>query len=387
MAANYESAAGIDQIFQDAAAAGGVSAATAAAISELIKDLQTSGSNVAVEQVTASITSAAEVSAPIVMMGEGATVNATFGADSDVQAIVLNNPGGEGSNIEFTGDKAVTVQLGGADGDVVKTSGGDDSITFAGGSATVDTGSGNDTITLTGEGSVNIQQSGSGDMTIKLESDSVAATIDAGDGFDQLQVTSARDAFNIFFDTISGAFKMLKASFGRAEGDAVTMENVNIVGFGESDDLQEISVLATNEGQATVASIYQIAFDREAIDTAGGATNVDGLKFWFEDSANGLGGDGSGYTADQLDHVYRSMLECPEFAQKTGGMDDQAFVEYLMNNMGATTVNGQTATEYAAQLASGAVDRIDLTIQFAQSDEAMVHLGADGTGYVIEGWA
>lgn len=378
--ANYESAEGITSIFDNAAAAGGVSQATANAISSLIQDLQSSGSSVAVAQDATSITQANvnEVAAPIIMMGKGETVNATFDANSDVKAVVLNDASAA-SNIKFETSDDVTVQLGGATGDQVTTGGGDDTIAFAGGSATVDTGDGNDTIALRGNGDVQIN-AGDGNATIELDTDAVQATIDAGDGFDNLTVSALRDAFTFTVNSL-GQFVMNSVGVGRAAGDGteVVMDGVNVVEFHDSaTTIGDIAILASNEGQATVGRLYQVALGREAIDANG--TNVDGLKFWFEQ----LEGN------NNPDQVYQAMLACPEFGAKYGEsvMGNEQFVQAMMNNMGSgiTTVNGQTAAEYAAQLAAGTVTRAELAIDFAQSDEAVTALGLDGTGYVIEGF-
>lgn len=374
MAANYDTAAGIEGVFKGAAADGQVSQATADAITALIADLQTSGGTIAVTARDSNITSAnvSEVTNPILMMGDNTSVDATFGANSDVQALILGKTD-VASNIVFDTAKDITVQLGGADGDKVTTGSGADNVTFAGGSATVDTGAGNDTVVIQGNGDLNVRQGGKGDMDIRLESDQVQATIDAGDGFDKLILEDARSAHS--FEVVDGKFIM-------HSDKAITMEGVNVVTFEDSaGEIKDITILASNEGQAMVGRIYQVALGRQAIDSDAAGTNVDGLKFWLD-----MVDEGS-YSAD---HVYQAMLACPEFAQTYANMGDEEFVTALMKNIGAnvTAVNGATAAEYAAQLASGAISRADLAIDFAQSSEAVnaLGLGADGIGYVIEGF-
>lgn len=373
MAANYENADAILGVFENAANAGGVSQATATAITQLINDLQASGSTIEVAQDVTSITAAnvaAVAAAPIVMMGDNTSVNATFGANSDVQALILGKTD-VASNIVFDTAKDITVQLGGASGDKVTTGSGADNVTFAGGSATVDTGAGNDTVVIQGAGDLNVRQGGKGDMDIRLESDQVQATIDAGDGFDKLILEDARSAHT--FEVVNGKFVM-------HSDNAITMDGVNVVTFENSaEQIQDIAILASNEGQAMVGRIYQVALGRQAIDGNAAGTNVDGLKFWLDMVEEGA------YNTDQ---IYQAMLACPEFAQKYDKLDNEQFVTTMMKNIGAnvTTVNGATAAEYAAQLNSGAISRADLAIDFAQSSEAVTALGADGTGYVIEGF-
>lgn len=378
--ANYEDSAALAGVISGAANSGQISQATADAINQLIQDLGATG-----QHATTSITTAAAVTAPILVMAEGTSVNATFGANSDVQAIVLGKTD-EASNIVFEGTKDVTVQLGGADGDKVVTAGGDDNITFTGGSATVDTGAGNDTIVLQGDGGTLDVTGGAGDMTIALETTNVAATIDAGDGFDQITTTQARGLFSFLYDAASNVFKMM--SRGRAADDTnITMENVNIVSFDEdaNGSVDNITVLASNEGQAMVARLYQVALGREAVDGSGSNTNVDGLQFWFENEANGLGGDAA--KAD-LDHVYQSMLACKEFQDNIAGKDGNAIVNMLASNMGnVATVGDNSLAYYAQQIDNGAMSAEDVAILFAQSSEAAQFVGTNGMGYVIDGWA
>lgn len=370
MAASYESPSDIIDIFDQAAAGNDVSQATAAAITALVTGLTAAGAAVAVQEQATSVDNAAAVTAPILMMADNTKVDATFGADSPVKAVILGETD-QASNITFQTSDAVTVQLGGASGDSVQTGAGADSITFTGGSASIDAGSGNDVVVLQSNGTANITQ-GAGNATIILQGFQGAATIDAGEGFDALQVGDSR-ADHTFTVLSDGTFQMHSDA-------AITMENVNVVQFMNGDAIDEITVLASSKGEALVAMLYQVALGREAIDGTGAGTNLDGLDFWFN-----YDNDAANVNPEQL---VAAFLACPEFGQKYGNLGDQQLVEQLMNNIkaGTTTINGEDAAYYAQQLGSGAMDIEDVVTQFVNSDEARAALGEAGDGYVIFGY-
>lgn len=402
--ASYENAAAITETIQAAEAAGGISSATAAAITALVEELNNTGSVVAVEQVDSNITSAdaAQIDAPIVLMAENTNIQATFDDTSAVKAIVVGGAGN--SNVAFTTSDDVTVQLQGGTGDSVATGAGDDAITFTGGSATINTGEGDDQVILQGgtDGGSATVEGGSGDMVVQIEvdlaTDGVNATIDAGDGFDQ--VTLAQPKAGHFFEVVgNGIFKLVSralsghddgiAARAASEAGGVTMENVNVVTFtnGGEDSIQDIAILADNKAQAMVGKLYAVALGREAIDFAEdgykGDTELTGLNFWLDQAA----AEGT-----DLDHLYQSLVNCEEFDNLYGKLNDQDFANAMFANLGKiagstiTSVDGMTAADYAAQIASGAMTRADAAIQIAGSEQASDLLGVDGAQYVIEGY-
>lgn len=404
--ASYESdLAAVTESIDTALAAGSVSQATADAIKSIVADLETSGQAVVVDQVTTNIESAAQVTGEVVMMDANTSANVTFDANSNVQAMVVGGAGN--SNVVFETSKDVTVQLQGGANDSVSTGSGNDSITFTGGTATIDTGEGDDTVVLqggTGGGYAELK-GGSGNMNIKLEVDlavdGVTASIDAGDGFDSVSMNQGREGH--FFSFLNGVFKMVKQAIMARDGDAaddqggIQMQNVNVVQFtdGMDDDgndiISDITILADTKGEAMVGRLYQVALGRMAIDHTGegddGSTILNGLNYWIEEF-------GAGNDDVDLNHLAHSFVNCDEFNNKYASMSAEDFANAMFNNLNMATsgapiteVNGMTAADYAAQIASGAMSMQDAAIEIANSQEAVKVMGVDGSQYVIDGYS
>lgn len=320
-----------------------------------------------------------------ILMGADTSANVVFGADTTVEVIQVG--GGGNSNVVFEGDKTATVELMGGQNDSVSTGGGDDHVTFNGGSATINTGEGNDNVLLKGEGNVQVQ-GGDGDMVIRLDSTSVAATIDAGDGFDQVTLHDFRHFHKFFFDAATKLFKM--------HSDTETaMTNVNVVTFDQDGDgviqagVDSITVLAQDAKDSVAAKLYQIALGRQAIDSPTGQADWDGplggLNFWMTEFEKGQ-------TDGSMEHMVKSFLNCDEFHHLYDGKSNAEYVADLFTNLNAgaetaaTIVNGQTAEQFVAALDSGMIDRYDVAFQMAQSAEAVQILGVNGQQYVIDGF-
>lgn len=390
--ANYEDAAGVTDVINNAAAAGGLSQETADAINTIVNQLADNGQAANAEVVATDITSAAQVTAPVVIMDANTKADVTFTADSPVKAMVVGGAGD--SNVKFETNDDVAVQLGGGENDSVATGGGNDTITFAGGSATIDTGEGDDQVVIQNEGHAEIK-GGSGNMTIQIQTDisGASASIDAGDGFDAVSLTQGRVGH--FFSFLNGVFRMVKNAIdGHDEGIAraaestggLDMQNVNVVQFTDSDgNIEDLTILADTKGEAMVGRLYSIALGRQAIDANGNATNIDGLTWWEESF-------GASKDDVDLDHLAKSFVNCDEFYSKYGdNMTSQQFADAMFANLNAvndtsiTAVNGMTAADLAAQVESGALSRVDAAIMMANSQEAMQVTGVDGAQYVIDG--
>lgn len=423
--ASYEDAAATITTITEAAEAGGISQATADAITSIVQQVDADPTVevvVATDVSTITADNAAEVAAStVVLQAADASANVTFTEDTAVQAMVVG--GGGNSNVVFETTKAVTVQLQGGVNDSVSTGSGDDTITFAGGEATIATGDGHDTVVLQGGeagGTVYIDGKGSGDtsgevvnkLDVKLEFDlsttQVQATIDAGDSsFDTIQLTAkptwaqdkadfrVKDAHKIDFDPTSGTFTMkAKDADGNTveDGGSVTMTNVNIVQFGDTTQLEDIAILATTKEQATIAKLYEVALGRQAIDKAGDGsfdesnsdanTILDGINNWYNLINQGA----------NAEELYKGFVNCEEFNNKYGdnsGMSADQFVNEMFKNADVTggTVLGKDAAAWKAEIENGTISRQDAAMQISTADEVVTSTGLQGETYIIDGWS
>lgn len=392
--ASYEDAAGIGSIIADSAAAGAISAETAAAIQDLLDQIQSTGGDsavvAAVEVVDTNITSVDQISdtAQVLIQGPDASANVTFAPTDNVTTMVVG--GGGNSKVEFTTSEDVTVQLQGGENDSVATGAGNDAITFAGGSATIDTGEGNDTVVLQNEGNANVIM-GAGDGIVSLQGLVGAATIDAGDGFDRVSSQSFRHDHT--FSWANGRFHMHSDA-------ALEMENVNVVTFDTDGDgtIDEITVLADTVGESMIAKLYQVALGREAIDEGNGWL-ADGLENTVANHQMGgfnwwttqAGAESLTDDADLLALAER-FFGCDEVVNKYEGMSNADYVAALFSNMNAmgtgtaaTTADGTTADQFVAMLDSGQMTQAQVAMEIAMSTEATDIMGLDGAQYVING--
>lgn len=393
--ASYEtSASDVTTAIDESLAAGAVSEQTATAIKEIVDSLATAGDAVTIDQATTNIVSAADVTAPVVMMAADTKANVTFGADSPVKAMVVGGAGD--SVVKFETSDNVTVQLQGGNNDSVSTGAGDDSITFAGGTATIDTGEGNDTVVLQGgtDGGEATVTGGSGNMTVNIDFDladtNVKATVDAGDGFDGVAVGGSRAEH--FFEFVNGFFRMVKNAVSAhddgvraaAEPNAyVDMTNVNVVTFtDDAGEIADITILADTAGEALVGRLYQVALGRQAIDLgADGKTELTtSLDYWTNEF-----GAGNEMSAEQLDHMARAIVNSDEFVTKYGDMNGQEFANAMFANLNdvatqagleqITQIGDLTVDDFAAAINNNTMSMQDVAIQIANSNEAIQLLG------------
>lgn len=404
--ASYEtSAAEVDSAINEALDKGSVSQATADAIKTIVNDIAVSGAAVTVAAPTQNIDSAnvAEIvkDSPVVMMAKDTSADVTFDANSSVKAMVVGGAGN--SKVAFETSDNVTVQLQGGENDEITTGDGKDAVTFAGGSATINTGGGDDEVILQGgeNGGHATIQGGDGNMIVTVQADNVGASIDAGDGFDAVSMAGTRTGFSLdfMFDAVQGVFRMVRnAITGQAEDaqaaragedNAIVMKDVNVVQFtkdAQATTIDEITVLADTEGEATVAKLYAVALGREAIDGEVGVNaNLDGLSYWL----------GAVNEKDAiLDNVYNALLACPEFADKYGAMDGTQFANAMFENLAkvgevdsVAAIDGMSAADLAARIDSGELSLENAAKLIAQSKTAADLLGNSGTQYVIDGYS
>lgn len=368
--ASYESPSDIIAAINDST----LTDTTKDAINNLLAQLGGNATAAAVsENLTEANLAALVGGAAVVMMGTGTTANVAFAADSPVKAIVVGDGGG--SSVAFTTSDDVVVALQGGMNDTVNTAAGNDTISVQGGSATVNTGGGDDTVAIA-NGEVNLT-SGDGNLSVIIETGATgSATIDAGQGFDEVRVGG--NLAQHVFDFVRGMFTMRSPY-------ELDMKDVNIVTFSANandENAATATVLATTAQDSLLAKLYQVALDRDN----GGLDNpadgqLGGLEFWINQ-----------FSEDNLEHAVYSFLNCEEFHTKYDGMDNQAYVEALFNNMGLATdavVGGKTLADFVSSINGNLnqdIGRYDVAWALAASEQT-VQLFGSGAGdhqYVID---
>ena len=362
-----------------------LSDATKSAIDAILTEKGAEG----VAAVQGTVTSADVSNQEAVLVSSGATLdNLTTG--SDTTALVVGD-GAQGTATMETQD-ATTVQLDGAqvaltinndadnvvtmrdaNGSSLTTGNGDNTVNMADtANASVKTGDGDDTINISGTTSGNIQ-TGSGDLTMVMDQsaqENAQITVDAGDGFDLLQLIG--NAVKHTFSFVNGLFHMNSAD--------VAMKGVQVVAQDANSDGQidlsndHITVLAENVNDSVVAKLYKVALGREAIDgeDGWGGSTLGGINWWMNQFEK--------QDSDQsMDHLVKSFLNCDEFHNKYDGVDNATYVNTLLSNAGA---DSSLAAQYLAELNSG-TSREDVAYQIATSVEVT---GIDGQQYVVDGF-
>ena len=362
-----------------------LSDATKSAIDAILTEKGAEG----VAAVQGTVTSADVSNQEAVLVSSGATLdNLTTG--SDTTALVVGD-GAQGTATMETQD-ATTVQLDGAqvaltinndadnvvtmrdaNGSSLTTGNGDNTVNMADtANASVKTGDGDDTINISGTTSGNIQ-TGSGDLTMVMDEsaqENAQITVDAGDGFDLLQLIG--NAVKHTFSFVNGLFHMNSAD--------VAMKGVQVVAQDANSDGQidlsndHITVLAENVNDSVVAKLYKVALGREAIDgeDGWGGSTLGGINWWMNQFEK--------QDSDQsMDHQVKSFLNCDEFHNKYDGVDNATYVNTLLSNAGA---DSSLAAQYLAELNSG-TSREDVAYQIATSVEVT---GIDGQQYVVDGF-
>lgn len=373
MATTYESSANDIMASLDQS---NLSTATTDSIKQLLVELGGAATVTAVAQdITAANIAELAGDSNIIMMSGDTKANVVFDANSPVQAITVGAAGG--SDVKFETSKDVTVALQGGLNDNVATGAGNDVISIQGGSATVDTGTGNDTVAITG-GDANISAM-EGDLTVYIGEGAVGnATIDAGSGFDQVNVVSTLAEH--VFSFINGMFHM-------NSDYELQMQNVNIVTFQEnpgSGVVDTATVLADTAADSLTAKLYQVALGRDdgGLDAATDG-QLGGLKFWQDTFAEQNPESG-------LQHTVYSFLNCDEFHSAYDAMSNEDYVAALFGNLGLSadaTIGGKSLADYVAAIngnADAMTGRYDVAWAIAASQETVDIIGAAGEKYVID---
>lgn len=236
-----------------------------------------------------------------------------FAAVSD--AITLNLAQGQG----MVDGQALTIA---ADTTIARIFSGDgnDLITLAASGGIVDTGRGHDTIEVSGSG-----------------------TVDGGAGIDRISLSSMRSDY-----AISQQDEVLKLV--KADGTTLSAQDVQYLGFAGGDAL----VLAANAFEARVASFYETLFDR--------AADFEGIAYWLTELQSGI----------DAGAIASSFAASTEFASRYDGFSTADFVDFLYGHILEREADADGAAYWTNAIETG-VDRKDIAVSFAMSEEAGTH--------------
>lgn len=335
----------------------GLTAATQAAILALINDSSTSF--VATEE---NGTATSDSSAEGLYASKGTNLN---GATFDNVTTAVFDEGAKGT-ANLTSDSNITAELVNPNGLNVTTGDGNNDIAVDGGQASVTTGSGEDLFTFNGNVK-GLFKSGLGDDDFQLNEEAqknAEISVDAGDGFDVMTLFGASIKHSFSFS--NGKFHMSSAN--------ITLDGVEVIATdlnqdGRITDSDHITVLANDNQDSLAAKLYQIALGREAIDDT--RDTLAGLNFWMDQAED-----------PSFDHFGRAFLNCDEFHNKYDKVNDKDYVDTLFANLGSS--DASLKAELLSKLESGQLDRYEVAITLAESDEAVKLLGNDGQQYVID---
>ncbi len=276
---------------------------------------------------------------------EGADIEITV----DTPRVIVGSQ--QSDKIVHTGTSPVTIETGGG-ADFIQTGKGDDVITITGqGQPTVDTGGGDDKVIITGENTATVN-TGSGKDVIQIATDKGEYTVDAGEGFDEVVINDKKEAHHI----IVKDGKVIVSSNAPTE-----IKNVEVIEFQDG-----ITVIAENHTKGVVARLYKVLFDREA--------DLEGLEYWFSKVDEGM----------SLKDIAKAFLSSKEFTEKFGDVGDVGFLIELYDNMADRLPDDEGFLYWLNQLKDGVVDKADVAIAFADSQEAIQIMGIDGEKYVVE---
>lgn len=286
---------------------------------------------------------------PVIIMdanAPAATVTVDTGTGTDRVVVA----GGGDDNITVTGTGNVTIETGGGN-DTVATGSGQDQITITGdGNSSISTGDGGDTITITGAGAPTVD-AGAGNDTIVLASDSGAATVSGGQGFDQASLDDSRGNHSF---TIQDGIVVLNSSPTQLDG-------VEVVQYNDG-----ISVLADSATKAAMGRLYEVLFDREA--------DVAGLEYWSDALEAGM----------SVTDVAKSFIESQEFQNAYASVTNESFLANLYQGMAGRDADQAGLDYWLSQMEDNNLTKADVALSFAQSAEAIDLMGIDGNQYIID---
>ena len=256
----------------------------------------------------------------------------------------------QGSDVVFSG---------GGDADrVIHAVNGDNVITLSGsGDIIVTTGDGDDQVTT-----------GSGGDTLALGAGS--DTVDAGTGVDVVRisdnltdvtVTVAADGA-ILVTTNTLLAQSTAAASDSATADVKNISNAEVIEFADGG----IVVAAESNNDATVARLYEIAFNRKL--------DIEGFRYW-------MGAENAGMS---LDEIGDRFVDSAEYEALYGGMTDAEFIDAVYQNLFNRAADSVGSAFWEDKLSSTNFTRGEMLAAFAYSQEAQ-DTEFDGTTILIVG--
>ena len=187
---------------------------------------------------------------------------------------------------------------------------------------------------------VNVSLGSDSDETF-IQNFGSATRIDGGEGSDTIEFTDTNFA-DVSIDRIDEGFRVTPTS-----GSALDFSDVETLSFAD----QTVTV-QSGESVDTVALLYQTLLGRE--------NDAEGLGFWVE-QANGDFG---------LANVGDAFVESDEFASAAGDVSANTdFVSFLYDATLEREADAAGLEFWTSVLDSGALDRGDLAVSFAEAEE------------------
>ena len=187
---------------------------------------------------------------------------------------------------------------------------------------------------------VNVSLGSDSDETF-IQNFGSATRIDGGEGSDTIEFTDTNFA-DVSIDRIDDGFRVTPTS-----GSALDFSDVETLSFAD----QTVTV-QSGESVDTVALLYQTLLGRE--------NDAEGLGFWVE-QANGDFG---------LANVGDAFVESDEFASAAGDVSANTdFVSFLYDATLEREADAAGLEFWTSVLDSGALDRGDLAVSFAEAEE------------------
>jgi len=280
------------------------------------------------------------------------------------------------ADISVQADATADVQF------LVKTGNGDDIITVNGdqnsyidvgaGNDTVVTGNGNNTV-IAGAGNNNIT-TGAGNDTIVLSGIEHSDVVNAGAGYDVVQLDGTRDDYNF---ATGNNFNVNLTSSGAGVGQTAAITGAEFLTFVSEDGVETVA-LAQNEAEAAALRLYQGVLGRDAdLEGAKAFTGLVAAGNSLTDIANDFINSaefGGARTEDYINTLYTTLLNRP--ADEAGS-----------DSWVAVLANGGSLADVAAGIAGSAEAQA-----FDQSNKTFVSelysdvLGRDADEAGLQAW-
>ena len=235
---------------------------------------------------------------------------------------------------------------------VVATGNGDDVITFKGDQNTlIDAGNGNDTIVtgngnntvIAGAGNNNVT-TGTGDDTIILSGSNHADIVNAGAGYDVVQLDGSRDDYAF---AVGNNFNVnLTAAPGAGQTASIT--NAEFLTFVNGETVETVA-LAHSQDEAAALRLYEGILGRDA--------DAQGAKDF-------VGAVNAGVSLTDIANIF---LNSNEFAGAVNATDVNELYQALLGR----DADADGAAAWAGQLANGSQSLADIAAAIATSQEAI----------------